>query len=119
MNSDLKHQINQLKKQVEEDMVVSRGDKTAISGVGYNMVNNGNEGTLQENVAVNDNVRLPRNIRKPLAFQNLGEAIWEDMEPQSHRAQHPWLLAHTRETKDTVKEVMQSIIDPQVINLFL
>ena len=83
------------------------------------MMNNGNQGTLQENVALNNNVRLPRKIRKPLAFQNLGEAIWEDMEPQSHRAQNPWLLAHSRELIDTVKEVMQSIINPQVINLFM
>ena len=83
------------------------------------MMNNGNEGTLQENVALNNNVRLPRKIRKPLAFQSLGEAIWEDMEPQSHRAQHPWLLAHSPESINTVKEVMQSIIDPKVINLVM
>ena len=58
-----------------------------------------------------------RVVKAPLAYQRLGKSVWEDSEPQSHRGQHPWLLAHTRESTDTVKKVLQSIVDPQVEDL--
>ena len=60
---------------------------------------------------------VARFVKAPLAYQKLGKTIWEDSEPQSHRGQPPWLLAHTRESTDTVREVLQSIVDPQVEEL--
>ena len=56
-------------------------------------------------------------LKPPLAFQRLGPEVWADPEPQSHRAQHPWLLAHVRETLESVREIIETVVDPQVERL--
>ena len=53
-------------------------------------------------------------VTKPMTFQRLGVEVWRDKEPQSHRAQHPWLLVHTREGTETVRKIMKDVVDPQV-----
>ena len=53
-------------------------------------------------------------IQEPMAFQKVGNAVFKDPTPTSHRAQHPWGLIHERETTLMVKELIQTVIDPQV-----
>ena len=52
-----------------------------------------------------------------MAFQQLGDIVWSDNEPQSYRAQHPWVLSHERETRNGIKQLMMTVIDPQVEDL--
>ena len=58
-----------------------------------------------------------RELRKPMGFQKLGQEVYKDHAPQSSRAQCPWLLAHQRENLDTVREMMETIVDPAVEEL--
>ena len=58
-----------------------------------------------------------KEMLKPMGFQKLGQEVYEDPVPQSHRAQHPWLLAHQRENIETVREVMDSVVNPGVEQL--
>jgi hypothetical protein len=52
-----------------------------------------------------------------MAYQRLGKEVYRDPEPQSHRAQYPWLLAHQRENLDNIKELLATVVDPQVEEL--
>ena len=56
-------------------------------------------------------------ISKPLDFQVLGKPVFEDKEPNSHRAQRPWGVIHMRETTENVRELMRTVIEPQVVDL--
>lgn len=56
-------------------------------------------------------------IKAPMAYQRLGKEVYRDPEPQSHRAQYPWLLAHQRENLDNIKELLATVVDPQVEEL--
>ena len=53
-------------------------------------------------------------INKPMTFQQLGGVVWEDSQPQSHRAQHPWLLSHEREGTENVKQILKTLVEPQI-----
>ena len=57
---------------------------------------------------------LAQKIKKPLAFQKKGEPVWQDLEPQSSRAAHPWVISHERESRENVTQMFRKIIDPQV-----
>ena len=56
-------------------------------------------------------------LKRPLAFQRLGDIVWKDPEPQSCYAQHPWVLSHERENKEGIRKMIKSVIDPQVEDL--
>ena len=58
-----------------------------------------------------------RELQKPMGFQKLGQEVYKDPTPQSSRAQCPWLLAHQRENIDTVREMIESVVDPSVEEL--
>ena len=58
--------------------------------------------------------QLAMQIRKPLGFQQKGPVVWSDREPQSSRAQHPWVISCERETADNVRNIIQKICDPQI-----
>ena len=58
--------------------------------------------------------QLAMQIRKPLGFQQKGPVVWADREPQSSRAQHPWVISCERETADNVRHIIQKICDPQI-----
>ena len=57
---------------------------------------------------------LGQKIKKPLAFQKKGSIVWQDSEPQSSRAVHPWIISQERETRENVTNMFRKIIDPQV-----
>ena len=75
------------------------------------------EALTEQEVKEQELRRRLQEIQKPIGFQRLGQEVYEDPAPQSHRAQNPWLLAHQRENIDTVREVMDSVIDPGVEQL--
>lgn len=58
-----------------------------------------------------------RKIQRPLVFQKLGEKVWEDPEPQSHRAHHPVFLSHQRENLDNVRQIVKDVLEPQIEDL--
>ena len=58
-----------------------------------------------------------KELRKPMGFQKLGQEVYKDPSPQSSRAQCPWLLAHQRENIDTVREMIETLVDPAVEEL--
>ena len=58
-----------------------------------------------------------RKITKPLDYQILGKPVFEDKEPNSHRAQRPWAVIHMREATENIRELMKTVIEPQVVNL--
>lgn len=69
---------------------------------------------VEERVVAGVDGNRSKTITKPMVFQDVGPEVWNDREPQSHRAQHPWLLAHTREATETVRNIMKTVVDPQV-----
>ena len=57
---------------------------------------------------------LAQKIKKPMAFQKRGSIVWQDPEPQSSRAAHPWIISQERETRENLTQMFRKIIDPHV-----
>ena len=91
----------------DEDEEAEEGDQQVEGG----------EGDDGEAMPEQELRRRLREIQKPMGFQRLGQEVYEDPVPQSHRAQHPWLLAHQRENIETVREMMDSVVNPGVEQL--
>ena len=75
------------------------------------------EALTEQEVKEQELRRRLKDIQKPMGFQRLGQEVYTDPVPQSHRAQHPWLLAHQRENIDTVREMMDSVVNPEIEQL--
>ena len=91
--------------QCREDKQNDDGDDGEAPGVESNQNQEQPEMTLE---------LLAQKIKKPLAFQKKGSIVWQDPEPQSSRATHPWVISQERETRDNVTNMFRKIIDPQV-----
>ena len=78
-------------------------------GIQLREANNGNGGDEQITLEL-----LSEKIKRPLAFQKKGAVVWQDLEPQSSRAAHPWIMSQERETRENVTAMFRKLIDPQV-----
>ena len=56
-------------------------------------------------------------IEKPRGYQKVGNPVWRDRTPSSHRAQRPWGLIHERESKEMVGDLVNTVIDPQILEM--
>lgn len=59
---------------------------------------------------------LPQ-IKKPLGYKHLGEIVYNENSKGSIRASRPWFRIFMRETPETLRPLVSSLMEPQILEL--